>query len=99
MTDTNDSAQGGTQPFRRELVCELIAAIMKQPRTIESAIEMTGAPLQTTMLWFESLRESGLIRISERLPRVTSEGTRQHFTRRLVWQWQSTPFAEADIAP
>lgn len=79
-------------------VAEIIAALMKAPRTVHDLLEMTEASEQTTRRWLEGLHGSGVIRICERIPRVV-DGRHVSGRRRIRWEWQTSPFALPDVAP
>lgn len=86
-----------TNQARRETVADIVAALMWKPKTIHEVIAETGCAETTARSWVHALHAAGVVRIAERLPREKSEGAIQYGCRRIVWEWQTTPFLKEDI--
>lgn len=84
---------------RRDTVTEIIAALLWGGKTIDQLIEFTGCAEMTAREWVHAFHRSGLVRIAGRLPREKAEGAQQYARRRVVWEWQNTPFANPDVTP
>lgn len=74
---------------------ELIAALMKGPRTVGGLMEMTGAQENSIRVWLVALREAGVVRRAGRTPSRrgmgSGAGKRSH-----VFALQPSPFALPD---
>lgn len=91
------SEENLTNQPRRETVAEIVASLMKRPRTLVDLAEMVGCADSTAAAWVHAFHESGLVRIAERLPRERSEGAKQYQLRRIVYAWQPQPYGEPDV--
>ena len=83
----------------RTIGCEIIAALIKGPRTVGDIQEMVGCSHATISYWLRDLRESGLVRISGHVQRPY-EAKRGHCEGgrfRAVYEWQSSLFALPDV--
>lgn len=81
-----------------ENVSEIIASLQKGARTVQELLDMTEASEQTIRRWLDGFHDSGLVRVSERIPRVL-DGKSVSGRRRIRWEWQASPFALPDVAP
>ena len=84
----------------RGIGCEIVAALMKGQRTVEDLQQMVGCSEMVVRYWLRDLRTSGLVRIAyyaERAPNRAT-GRRETGRRRVVYAWQTAPFAVADAA-
>lgn len=70
---------------RRTEVCELFRALMDGSQTMEDLCEVVNLSKACTKDWIVAMRESGLVRISERLP-----------GKCYVYSLQTSPFALPD---
>jgi hypothetical protein len=83
---------------RRDTVAEIIAALMWEPKTVDQIVEITGCAVSSARGWINAFHDSGLVRISARLPREKFEGAQQYGRRRILWAWQAKPFDQEDAA-
>lgn len=81
---------------RRDTIAEIIACLEWEPKTIDQVIETTGCAESTARAWMTAFHASGLVRIAQRLPREKGEGASQYGRRRILWAWQTRPFALED---
>lgn len=71
---------------RRTEVCELFRALMDGSQTMEDLCEVVNLSKACTKGWVTAMRESGLVRISDRLP-----------GKCYVYSLQPSPFALPDV--
>lgn len=82
---------------RRDTVSEIVASLMWEPKTVDQVVEVTGCAVSTARSWIRAFHASGLVRIAARLPREKFEGAQQYGRRRIMWEWQTKPFAQEDV--
>lgn len=70
---------------RREDVCEIIRALMDGPKTQSELCAVVNFSTATVNDWLRAMRQSGIVRISARLPR-----------KLYVYSLQQRPFAMPD---
>lgn len=81
----------------RQIVADVIAALMHQPRTQAELREFTGASLNSLSRVLYDLRECGVVyRSGSRPATVSEDGNRRGGSRPVVWSLQTKPFAEPD---
>lgn len=82
----------------RGIGCEIIAALLKRPRTISEILEMVDVSEMVVRYWLHDLQHSGLVRVSAYVERGVNRETGRHSTgrRRAVYAWQLQPFALPD---
>lgn len=71
-------------------VSELIAALMKAPRTLKEAMAMTGMSEQSCEGWLAEFVASGLVQ------KTQAEPDGRKGPRPFVYIWQPRPFAYTD---
>lgn len=71
--------------------CEIIAALIKADRTVNGAADMAGCSSSCAYRWMTELRSSGLVYRRG----YADEGKRG--AQAVVYAWQSSPFAQADL--
>lgn len=76
----------------RRIGCEIVAALVKAPRTIDDLLQMVDCSEMVARYWVQDLRESGLVRISAYLDRAGATTGR----RRVRYAWQASPFEMPD---
>lgn len=79
----------------RTIGCEIIAALVKGPRTIGDITEMVDCSHVVVSYWMRDLQEAGLVRISGyiQLPYLNAKHQQQLGSPRAVYEWQTSPFA------
>jgi hypothetical protein len=84
----------------RSRVAEIMACLMKGPRTVSEITEMTGGRLHTIRLWVMVFHDSGIVRIAGRKRTADPEtGTPSRGISALVYELQASPFALEDALP
>lgn len=84
----------------RSRVAEIMACLMKGPRTVSEITEMTGGHLHTVRLWVMVFHDSGIVRIIGRKRHENPEtGAPARGISALVYELQASPFAQADALP
>lgn len=83
----------------RTIGCEIIAALIKGPRTIGDIREMVDCSHVTVANWLRDLSAAGLVRISDyvQVPYEAANGPRAGSRYRAVYAWQIAPFALPDV--
>ena len=79
----------------RFIGCEIIAALVKGPRTIGDITDIVDCSHVVVSYWLRDLQEAGLVRIRGyvQLPYQTAEHRTKLGSPRAVYEWQTTPFA------
>ncbi len=72
--------------------CEIVAALMKSPRTKDDLREMVGVNDSVIDLWLSRLKRSGLVYIAEKRKLTPGQGRKTH-----VFAWQTMPFDKEDV--
>lgn len=76
-----------------ETFCEVVAALMKRPRTVYELMEYAAAEQRSITRILDEMKESGLVYRITGMPRSGSSGRLAD-----VWAFQPLPFAYPDHA-